>query len=286
MPIEGYFPHTFDRMSEWELELQLAGLGLLDPVPVQLWNFLVDVFTRFDFGESIRYRQRIPVGQIIGGKAPISLQFGLAAVAIGIPLGMALGVLMARKTGGAWDKGGTAYIATINALPAPVYFVLIQLYGSDLINTRMLFDPAIPSTRILPIFTLILPIIATNAMWMRRYMVDEINKDYIKLARAKGVPSTTIFFRHVFRNAVVPMTNTIPITLAFTIVGSIIVESLYSIPGTGGLLVNTIRIQDNPLVLALVVLYSTMGIFGLFLGDMLMALVDPRIRLRRKGDAR
>ena len=286
MPLEGYFPVNYDRLTELERNTILQHMGLLDPVPVQMFNFFKQVFTEFDFGTSIRYRINIPVIDIIREKAPISLQFGLSALLLGIPIGWALGIMMARKKGGGWDKGGTFYIAMMNSVPAAVYIIVIQLYGSTLLGVPMLFDPDIPATRILPIFTLMLPVIASNAFWMRRFMVDEINKDYIKLAYAKGVPHTEVFFRHVFRNAVVPMTNTIPAAILFTIVGSIFVEGFFSIPGTGGLLIQVIQRQDNPLVQALVIIYSTLGIFGLLLGDLLMAFVDPRIKLHKKGDQR
>ena len=117
-------------------------------------------------------------------------------------------------------------------------------------------------------------------------MVDESNKDYIKLARSKGVPNSAIFFRHVFRNSAVPMVQGIPGSILYAIVGSIYVESLCSIPGTGGLLVDAIKVQDNPLVQALVIIYAVLGIFGLLLGDLLMALVDPRIKLVKKEGSR
>jgi oligopeptide transport system permease protein len=117
-------------------------------------------------------------------------------------------------------------------------------------------------------------------------MVDELNKDYVKLARAKGLESKKIMVRHVFRNAFVPMAQYLPATILFTIAGSIYIESLYSIPGMGGLLVEVIKRQDNTLVQALVLIYSSIGIVGLFLGDILMAIFDPRIKLQRKGGAR
>jgi len=127
---------------------------------------------------------------------------------------------------------------------------------------------------------------AGYAMWMRRYMVDELNKDYIKLARAKGMPNKDIMIRHVMRNAFVPMAQYLPSSVLLTISGSIYIESLYSIPGMGGLLVDVIQRQDNTLVQALVLIYSVLGIFGLFLGDILMAIFDPRIRLEKEGGAR
>jgi oligopeptide transport system permease protein len=286
MPIEGYFPVNSDRLSELERNTILKNMGLMDPIPVQLFNFLKKLITKFDFGTSIRYRTHYPVIEIIKSKAPISFRFGMTAIFLSMPLGMALGVMMARKKGGLWDKVGTGYIVLMQAFPAAVYYVIIQLYGSLALNVPMLYSPDKPSSMFLPIFIMCLPNIAGYALWMRRYMVDEINKDYIKLAEAKGVPQTSIFFRHVFRNAVVPMTNAIPATILFTIVGSIYVESLFSIPGTGGLLVDVIKQQDNPMTQALVIIYSSLSVFGLLFGDILMALVDPRIRLHKKGDQR
>lgn len=114
-------------------------------------------------------------------------------------------------------------------------------------------------------------------------MVDELNKDYVKLARAKGLRNRTIMVRHVLRNAFVPMVQYLPSAILYTIAGSIYIESLYSIPGMGGLLVDVIQRQDNTLVQALVLIYSSIGIFGLFIGDILMAILDPRIKLQRGG---
>ena len=128
--------------------------------------------------------------------------------------------------------------------------------------------------------------IAYYAMWLRRYMVDELNKDYVRLARAKGVDTKKITMRHVFRNAFVPMIQYIPTSLLYTVGGSIYVESLYSVPGMGGLLVDVITKQDNPMVQAIVMIYSCIGIVGMLLGDLLMAVIDPRISLTKKEGAR
>ncbi|MDP3058887.1 MAG: ABC transporter permease subunit, partial [bacterium] len=98
--------------------------------------------------------------------------------------------------------------------------------------------------------------------------------------------NTAVMFKHVLRNAFVPMAQYLPTSLLMTIAGSIYIESLYSIPGMGGLLIDAVSRQDNPLVQALVLIYSTIGVFGLFLGDILMAIIDPRIRLQKSGGAR
>jgi len=116
---------------------------------------------------------------------------------------------------------------------------------------------------------------------MRRYMVDESNSEYALLARAKGLSSRVISFRHIFRNAVVPLIQYMPTSFMLTMMGSLYVESRYSIPGMGGLLVDAIKRQDNTLVQALVLIYTVLSIGGLLVGDVLMAAVDPRIRLAK-----
>jgi ABC-type dipeptide/oligopeptide/nickel transport system permease component len=214
------------------------------------------------------------------------MKLGLTSILISLPLGMIMGALMARKKGGIADRLGNAYIVFIQAVPNAVYFIFIQLFGSELLHVSMLYKEGDWTSLILPVISLALPSISSYAMWLRRYMVDETNKDYIKLARAKGVPNTAIWFRHVFRNSVVPMVNLIPGSILMTISGSIYTESLYSIPGMGGLLVDVIKRQDNSMVLALVVLFAAMSIIGLLLGDILMGIVDPRISFAKKEGAR
>ncbi|MDH7484118.1 MAG: ABC transporter permease, partial [Spirochaetales bacterium] len=124
--------------------------------------------------------------------------------------------------------------------------------------------------------------IAWYAIWLRRFMVDEENRDYVRFAMAKGLPRSMVMRRHVLRNALVPLVQYFPQQVLLTIAGSLLIESIYSIPGMGGLLVNAVRQQDNPLVQALVLLYSVLGVVGVFLGDLLMAAVDPRIKLAEK----
>ena len=283
MPEEGYFSN-YEKMSPQQIEVGLRKMGLKDPLYVQVGKFLYNAL-RGDLGISYRYRINAKITDIISSKIGISMKVGLISMAVSLPLGMALGILMARSKGGFADKLGNAYIVFIQAVPNAVYFIFIQLYGSDLFGVSMLYKETEWTSLILPVISLALPSISSYAMWLRRYMVDE-TKDYIKLARAKGVPNSTIWFRHVFRNSVVPMVNLIPGSILLTISGSIYVESLYSIPGMGGLLVDVIKRQDNNMVLALVVIFAVMSILGLLLGDLLMAVVDPRISFTKKEGSR
>lgn len=285
MPEEGYFAEGYDKMDEAQIEAALTEMGLRDPLPVQLKNFFVGLF-HGDLGKSIVFRPKVPITKIIGPKIPYSLYFGLASIVISLGLGIPLGMLMARFKGKFMDNLGSAYVVLIKAVPAAVYFLFLQLYVSSALKVPMLFDERKPVSWILPAVCMSLGGIATYAMWIRRYMVDELNKDYIKLARAKGLKNSLIMSRHVIRNAFVPMAQQLPAQILMTISGSIYVESLFSIPGMGGLLVSAIQRQDNTLVQALVLIYSSIGIMGLFLGDLLMALCDPRIKLGKKGGGR
>ncbi|MBQ4090346.1 MAG: ABC transporter permease [Clostridia bacterium] len=284
MPIEGYF-ENFDKLSEAVIHARLDQLGLNDPIPTQLLNFFGDLL-HGDLGESARYRVGAQITSIIAEKAPISFAIGAMSMALAMLLGIPLGAAMARSKGRFWDKFGTLFIVIINAVPSAVYYILIQMYATDLFDIPMLFERGNYVTWILPVFSMSLGNIAYYAMWLRRYMLDEMNKDYVKLARAKGVSTKKLTMRHVFRNAFVPMVQYIPTSLLYTIGGSIYIESLYSVPGMGGLLVDVIGRQDNPMVQAIVMIYCIIGVIGLLLGDLLMGVVDPRIKFAKKEGAR
>ena len=228
MPIEGYFDNI-DKADQGVIDAKLHQLGLKDPMHIQLLNFYKNIL-KGDLGVSNRYRTGAPIIDIIAGKAPISIQMGLISMALSLLLGIPLGAKMARSKYKFCDKNGTGFIVFINAVPAAVYYIYIQSYGSSMLKISMLFDPSKFLNWVLPVFSMSLGSIAYYAMWLRRYMVDELNKDYVQLAKAKGVTSQDITMAHVFRNAFVPMIQYIPSSLLFTISGSIYVESLYSIP--------------------------------------------------------
>ena len=284
MPESGYFGEEFDKMDPEQIEASLKAMGLRDPIPVQLMRFYTSIL-KGDFGKSIVFRPNVDVMKIIKQKVPYSLPFGLASVAIGLGGGISIGVLMARFKHQVPDMLGNAYVVIINAVPAAVYYLFIQIYISDLLKLPILYDADKPISWILPAVSMSLSGIAYYAMWMRRYMLDQMTKDYISFARAKGLSNKKLMVRHVVRNAFVPIAQYLPASVLMTISGSIYVESLFSIPGMGGLLIAAIQRQDNPLVQALVLIYSSIGILGLLFGDLLMALCDPRIKLGGKGGA-
>ena len=282
------------RATPEQLQAAREELGLDKSIPEQYVIYLNDLL-HGDLGESNVYRKGVAITEIIGEKIAVSLKLGLISLAIALSVGLPLGVIMARSTRTRFkigDRLGTVFIVLVQAMPSAVYHILIQFAGSqthigkDILGLPMLFDAANPRSYILPVISLAIGNIAYYAMWLRRYMVDEANKDYIRLARAKGVPSAKISFGHVFRNAFVPLVQYIPNSILFTLMGSLYVESLYSVPGMGGLLVTAIKRQDNTLVQALVLIYAVISILGLLFGDILMGIVDPRISFSKKEGAR
>ena len=292
MPVEGYF-ENYDKMTQAQIQAKMNTLGLNDPLAVQMVRFYRQLL-QGDLGTSTKYRIGVPIRQIVGEKIGISLTLGLISLGIALTLGLSLGVLMARSTKTRFrigDRLGMVFIVIVQAMPSAVYHILIQFAGSQSalgksLGMKMLFEMDDPATWVLPIISLAVGNIAYYAMWLRRYMVDESNKDYIRLARAKGLPSGEISRKHVFRNAIVPLVQYIPNSILLTLMGSLYVESLYSIPGMGGLLVTAIKMQDNALVQALVLIYAVISSLGLLFGDILMGIVDPRISFAKKEDAR
>ena len=284
MPVEGYFSN-YEKMTPAQVQAGLQSMGLLDPLPVQVGRFWKNAL-QGDLGVSHIYKVNAPVTQILAQKLPISIQMGVCAMVLSLALGIPLGLVMGRYKNRLPDKLGTAVIVLIQAMPAAVYFLYIQMYGTTALGVGLLFNAADWRYWVLPVCSMSLANLAFYAMWLRRYMVDESNKDYVRLARAKGVSETNISLHHVFRNAMVPLVQYIPSAFLNTVVGSIYIESLYSIPGMGGLLVTCVQRHDNTMVQGIVLLYACVGIVGLILGDVLMVLIDPRINFGKKEGGR
>lgn len=283
MPIEGYF-QNFDKMTPQQIQVGLTEMGLTDPLPVQILHFFNDLL-HGDLGVSRIYRANVPVSDILADKLPVSIKLGVWSMIVSLLVGLPLGAVMARYQYRFIDRIGTFFIVCIQAVPAAVYFLYIQLYGTSILNMGFLFQIDDPKYWILPVISMSLGNIAFYGMWLRRYMVDENNRDYVKLAKAKGMSEGGIMFKHIFRNAFVPLVQYIPTAFLNTVIGSIYIESLYSIPGMGGLLVTVIKKHDNAMVQGIVLLYACVGVLGLLFGDLLMVMLDPRISLGKKeGD--
>ncbi len=287
LPTDYYFTEEqLMKLPRTELDEQLEAAGLLDPPLVQLGRFYRQL-ARFDLGTSRRIQNSVPVTKVIGGKFVVSMRLGWISLAISMTAGVLLGVMQARFKESFWDHAGTAYTVFVRAVPALVSYSLVLVLGA-----RVLHLPSMYSTRdvfrssILPVFCLSFSSAAGNMVWMRRYMVDELNRDYVRLAKLKGLSTRSVMLKHVFKNAFVPMAQYLPQAVLLVTTGSLLVERFFSVPGLGPLLVDAVLRYDLNVVQVLVMMYSAMGITGVFLGDVLMTLLDPRIRLTGKETAR
>lgn len=287
LPTDYFF--TEDQLMKFtpeQKEEQLQAAGLLDPMPEQLVRYYGQLL-KFDFGESRRIQNGVDVVSVIGDKFTISMKLGCTALVISLFVGIFIGIIQTLNKDRILDHIGTAYTIFVNAVPSLVSYSLVLAFGSKVLGLPSLYSTRNPSeTSILPIVCLSLASIASYALWTRRYMVDELNKDYIKLARVKGTSSAGIMIKHVFKNAFVPLAQYVPASFLYTIGGSLLVERFFSVPGMGPLLTDAIVRYDVNVVQTLVVLYAVLGTLGVFLGDILMMLLDPRIKLTGKGGTR
>ncbi|MDR1913165.1 MAG: ABC transporter permease [Clostridiales bacterium] len=286
MPISGYFePGTYERLPESARITRLHALGLSDmqgnmihPL-VQLGNYYKNLFTKLDLGVSLGISQNTPVLEIIAQKAPYSVVLGVISTLISLLLGWTCGLFAARYKNKAFDKFIIVYGAIVSALPSIILILILQIYITAWTGWPMIMKQGQLNSWYTPIIILVLTSFAGDALWLRRYTVDQINSDYVKLAYAKGLPSNKVFFGHILRNAFTPMAYSLPAAFILTISGSLLIENAFGIPGMGRFFLMAITRRDNNVVQGIVFVYVVLGIFSVFLGDMLAAFVDPRIRL-------
>jgi len=287
------------KLTEEQRVDRLTAAGLMDPPLVQLGRFWKDLVTKGDLGISRRIATGKSVISVIGDKFGISMELGLVALALSLVIGVPLGILQARYKDGIVDNVGTAYTIFVNAVPHLVSYSLIMIFGARLLGLPTLFSNRkvwkfvlfgaqmkFNYSTILPILCLGMGSTASYMLWMRRYMVDELNKDYIRLAKLKGLSTSQVMFRHVMKNAFLPLAQYLPYSILLTVGGSILVERFFSVPGLGPLMTDAISRYDINVVQAIVMLYASLGILGVFLGDVLMTLLDPRITLTGKESSR
>ena len=288
LPTDYYFTEDeLMKLTEEQKHDRLEAAGFLDPPLTQLGRFFKQLFTEFDLGTSRRIQANQPVVTVIGSKFGVSMRLGLISLGISLVLGVCFGVLQARYKDGIFDHIGTAYTVFVNAVPSLVTYSLVLAFGARVLGLPSMYSMRKPElSAILPIVCLSIGSIAGYMLWTRRYMVDELNKDYIRLAKLKGMSTRSVMYRHVLKNAFVPLAQYLPYSILLTVGGSLLVERFFSVPGMGPLLTDSIARYDTTVVQGVVMLYATLGILGVFLGDVLMTLIDPRIHLGKKGGAR
>ena len=225
------------------------------------------------------------VGIVRGGKSKIGYSFtiGIISVFMSYLIGIPIGIAMARKKDKLIDKLGTIYIVFIIAVPSLAYIFLFKAIGGKLgLPTTFDMESTSKLIYILPIVTLALPTIGGLMKWLRRYMIDQMNSDYVKFARSGGLSENEIFTKHILKNAAIPIIHGIPGNVLFALTGAIITERVYVVPGAGNLLTEAIGRYDNGVIVGVTLFYAVLSVVSIILGDILMSLVDPRISFTTK----
>ena len=216
-------------------------------------------------------------------KLGYSFVIGILSVIMAYVLGLPIGLTMALKKDKLVDKIGTVYIMFIIAVPSLAYIFLFKAIGGKMgMPTLFDMDSSSKLMYVLPIVSLALPSIANLMKWMRRYMIDQMNADYVKFARSGGLSEREIFTKHIWKNAAIPIVHGIPGSVIFAMTGAIITERVYSVPGAGNLLTVAINKYDNGVIVGVTLFYAILSVISIILGDVLMSIVDPRISFTTK----
>ncbi len=213
-----------------------------------------------------------------------SFVIGIISAALAYIVAIPIGITMARKKDKLVDKIGTIYIIFILACPSLAYIFMVQALGrAAKLPYYFNLEQETALMYILPIVSLAMPSIASLMKWLRRYMIDQMNSDYVKFARSGGLSESEIFRKHIFKNAAIPIIHGIPGSILGALVGAIITEKIYYVPGVGNMLTDAISLYDNSVIVGLTLFYALISIISVILGDILMAMTDPRISFSSKA---
>lgn len=260
-----------------------AKYKLDQPLYVRYGDYLKKLVTG-DMGESIIYPGK-SVNSMIKQEFPVSLRLGLQAVAFGLVIGLILGIIAGFKRN-TWVDYLVILIAILGvSIPPFVMALLLQFgfggkYGLPTVGwgSHTAFFTAFKYT-LLPSLALSFGSIASFARFTKTSVLDVVSQDYIMTAKAKGVAQLPLVFKHVIRNALVPVITILGPRIAYIIVGSIVVEQIFAIPGIGRELVNAIGNRDYTVIMSLTVFFAFIFIVALLLVDIAYVLVDPKIKL-------
>lgn len=213
-------------------------------------------------------------------KLGYSFAIGILSVGLAYGVGIPLGLWMARRKGRLVDRLGTAYVVAIMAVPTLAYIFLFRSVG-EWLGLPTSFDVEAPRLLmyVLPVVSLGLPAAANLMKWLRRYTIDQMGADYVRFAQACGLQEGQIFRRHVLKNAAIPIVHGIPAAILGALVGAIITERVYVVPGAGDLLTEAIGAYDNGVIVGVTLFYAVLSVAAVLLGDLLLGAADPRIRL-------
>lgn len=258
-------------------------LGLERPIPVQFAIWLGDVL-RGDLGESYFFRK--PVAELIAQRLEPTLALGLAALVIAVGVAVPLGVVAAFRQGTWIDR--TVMGLSVAGFSMPVFvlgYLLVYVFAVRLEwlpvqGYARLSEGLLPFLErlVLPAVTLSVVYVALVARITRTSVLEVLDEDYVRTARAKGLTDREVLVRHALRNAAVPILTIVGIGLAVLIGGAVVTESVFAIPGLGRLTVEAVLSRDFPVIQALILLFATGYVFVNLAIDIGYAMLDPRIR--------
>jgi len=264
-----------DYSTQLDWDKLTENMGLDKPYYQQYGIFIKDALSG-KFGESLSEGR--PSMEIILERFPATLQLGLAAFAFSVVLGVPLGILSAVKRGGPLDMIGK-FVALIGQ-SAPVFWLGLMLMFFLSVQLEWLppYGRQEKTSIILPGITLGWFYVAANLRLLRSAMLNVLDSEYVKLARAKGVSEKVVIWKHALRNALIPVLTFAGITLGGLVTGSLVVETVFAWPGLGQLAVKALIGVDYPLLQAVVVVFTLMYVIAAMLVDIMYAYIDPRIR--------
>lgn len=283
-PAALFIPPDLPPAKTEELEKQInAKYGFDDPVYIQYARYVTKL-VRLDLGESLR--ENSSVADDLRRRIPHTLQLGLVSLAISAVLGIALGVISAIHRG-TWIDNVTMFLALLGvSLPSFwLALTLILLFSvrlpwlppSGLADSTWSVDGI--KHLILPVSVLALGSAGGLARYTRSAMLEVINRDYVRTARAKGATERVVIVRHALRNALIPIVTILGLNFGFILSGAVIVETVFAWPGIGRYLIDGVNGRDFPVVQATVLLIAISFVLGNLITDVLLVYIDPRIRL-------
>ena len=279
-----------------EVKKQLTELyGLDKPLVVQYWSWLTRL-ARLDFGRSFLPDGK-PVLTKIGERLPVTLLLNIVEMLIILAVAVPIGVLSAVRQGSSFDKVTTMFVFIGFATPDFwLALLLMSFFGAQLgwlpisglrsMNWEYLSfwgqQLDFVSHLALPIVVATFGGLAGFSRYMRQSMLEVVRQDYIQSARAKGLTERAVIGKHALRNAMLPIVTILGLSLPGLIGGSVIVESIFAIPGMGQLMVQAVFERDYPVIMGNLVIVAVLTLFANLLADLAYGLVDPRIRVGRR----
>lgn len=254
----------------------MAKYNLDKPLYQQYLSYVANTL-RGDWGVSFRFGE--PVTAFIARSWPVTIQLGLVTLAVALVVGVTMGMLAAL-----WPNSWVDYLtslAVVTNLVTPTFVVAVLLIVVFSVQLRWLPTGGwgTPQQMIMPVIAYALGPAATIARFTRSSMLEALRADYIRTARAKGLPPRTVLVRHAAKNALIPLLTVVGPLVAWMVTGSFFVETIFRIPGIGNQITLSIYNRDYPVIMALSILWSAVIAFAYLITDLLYVLVDPRVRL-------